>query len=212
MGTRHKLPLSTLVACILFTANVFAATETSTSEIKETQKPEDQVPAGLPDMNISPTPYVNPAKIKNTQEEVYFPYESSLSPRLGMGTDTDRLRRNAYYYFYGLQYQFPSDNARHWEAGADVMDDGTGILSVGRKFRMNATEGFRPYFKVTGALHAIPSEELTTFLRTDNLQLRPSLGFESFLQHPSSVRVELETWIGLKQLGFHISLGYSYAW
>lgn len=163
-------------------------------------------------MDVSVTPNANPLKFKKTTSEVYFPYQSSISPRFGSGTDTDHIKNNHYYYFFGLQYQLPSDDGRHWEAGADVLDDGTGVLSIGRKFRLNATEALRPYFKVAGAIHTVPSEQLTTFLRIDNFQIRPSLGYEYFLQHPSSFRMELESWVGTKLMGIHLTVGYSYAW
>jgi hypothetical protein len=211
---RSRRKLTILILFSFLSANrAIASQDVTTSEIKETTKADQSPPEGIHDMQIQTPPKVDVAKIKTSQQTVYFPYQSSVSPRLGFGTDTNRLREgNIYYYFYGLQYQLPNDQGIHWEATADVINDGTGVISVGRKLRLTPTEATRPYFKLAGAIHINPSEQLTTFLRSENFQLRPSAGFEYFLQHPSSVRVELETWFSLRYMGLHLSVGYAYAW
>jgi hypothetical protein len=144
-------------------------------------------------------------------EEIYFPYRSAISARLGMGSEAKMFSKNEYYYLYGLLYQFPNEHGKHWEAGADVMNDGKGILSIGWKKRFTPTEAIRPYYKLGFAVRIDPSEQLTTFLRNENYQLRPAAGFEYFLEHPSSIRLEIESWVSNREFGFHLCMGYSYA-
>lgn len=213
MISRRKCSSTTLVLLLFVIASsASAAPDVSVPVLKDTRTSEQpQPPDGLKEMTISPTPQVEAPEFDRNSPTVYFPYESSISPRLGLGTDTKRIKSNEYYYQYGVLYQFASDNGKHWEAGADVLNDGTGVISVGRKIRMNYTEAVRPYFKVGGAIHVNPSEQLTTFLRTENFRIQPSAGFEYFLEHPSSVRLELESWISTKAIGFHFTVGFSYA-
>ncbi len=214
MLARRRCFSSTLVVLIfLLTAgpSAVASEDMRVTEIKETKNSEEGSPKGLEDMRISPVPKVQVGTGRKGTEEVYFPYRSSISPRLGFGTESKKLSKNEYHYLYGLLFQFPSDHAEHWEAGADVINDGKGVLSIGWKKRYRPTEAVRPYTKIGFAVRVDPSEQLTTFLRNENFQIRPATGFEYFLEHPSSIRLELETWISRSELGLHLCMGYSYA-
>jgi hypothetical protein len=202
-----------LITCISFLGRASASEETRLTEIKETSgQDQHPPPKGMGDMRLSPLPKITPPPADARPTEVYFPYQSSISARLGMGTDSKKISINEYYHLYGVLYQLPSDTGVHWETGTDVYNDGTGVFSFGRKWRLHKDEAFRPYYKLAVALHADPSEQLTTFLRTENFLIRPSAGFEYFLEHPSSARLELETEISTKLIGFHFCVGYSYAW
>jgi len=208
---RRKCSALTLVL-LVFSAPVCtrAAEDISLTEIKQTNEKNSEPPTGIKDMDVSKIPEPK-SQFVSSKSQVFFPYESSMSPRFGMGTDSNRISNNEYYFLYGLQYQFAGENGLHWEAGGDVLSDGTGVVSLGRKWRYFPTEAMRPYLKLAGALHIDPSEQLTTFLRTENFQIRPAVGFEYFLEHPSSVRLELESWFSMKKRGLHFCIGYSYA-
>jgi hypothetical protein len=178
----------------------------------ETQAEPSDVSPAVKEMSIA-IPPARKSELKSGEaSEIFYPYQTSISPRLGWGSDSKLLSSYTFFYFFGFNYALPNQNGRHWEVGFDVNNDGTGVLALGKKMVANYNSAIRPYFKYGAAVKMMPSEQLNTLLKYENYQLRASAGFEYFLTHPMSARVDFEAFAALKFVGFQAVMGYSWAW
>ena len=163
-------------------------------------------------MSITEPPPLKTSSIEKKTVEIFYPYQSSLSPRLGMGSDSQLFPSYTFYYLLGVHYMLPNQNGRHWEVGVDAINNGTGRLTLGKKFVSNHNGASRPYFKVAAGVKLDPSEQFNTILKLDFYQLRVATGFEYFLAHPISARVDFEGFVTTKSSGIQVVMGYSWAW
>jgi hypothetical protein len=110
-----------------------------------------------------------------------------------------------------LLYLFNDESLRAYEGGADLLSDGTGALSIARRWIYSRTR-FRPYTKAGVALRIVPSDQLTTVLKLENYQVRGAAGFEHVLRAPISLRFEIEATASIISVQGLVGLGLVWAW
>ncbi|MEQ1875021.1 MAG: hypothetical protein ABL958_00150 [Bdellovibrionia bacterium] len=191
----------------------YAATSTSAPELStsEDQQPEQESSANIEGVTITQPPPLT-ARAKTTSTEIFFPYQSSVSPRAGVGSHTRRPTNEPYFYFVGLNLMFDSPNNRHIEVGVDLTSESHGLLHIGHKWVFQHNSAFRPYFKIGPTVALVPNEQLGTFLKYENYQARVAGGFEKLLKVPMSLRFDLEAALCSGRAEFATALGYSWAW
>ncbi len=129
--------------------------------------------------------------------EFFYHFRKSLSAMAGPAYRTDAIQDPDTQL--SLNYwQHPTDGAS-LEAGADLMSDGTGALHISK--RDNQGRGrLRSYYKYGLAIRIVPNEQLVTFLKFQNWQLRGSAGAE--WQWPWG-----KSWSLRSELGINLSQG-----
>lgn len=200
----------TLVAVSFSVEKTFAAPSVQKTQMNDIEKKDDtpEQKNVIEGLDISTPP---PEKKASDETSIYFPYESSISPRLGMGTDSTLLAQNTYYYLFGFNYLFQSTSSSHLEVGFDLINDGSGVITVGQRTIYDQSTYLRPYFKIAVGLKTNASDQLNTFLKKDNYRLIPSMGLERILFKNSSARIDLEPYLTLTTVGLILVMGYSYA-
>jgi len=220
-----KKYLKPIILTFVYTTIVFHINFASSAPIYPDQKPP--TPADTVNQEESvPTTTEFPDEIKNYQiatpppthhqhtaePDVFYAYPSALNPRLGIGSNTELISEKIFYHFFGIQYSYQNTDQQYWETGIDVMNDGGAIPHFGLKWVWNRTSIFRPYFKMAGGILLYASDSLAGLLKTENLLLRPSSGFEYFLQGNSSARLDVDWIFHSQHVGAQVAIGYTWAW
>lgn len=203
--------LLTFVLSAHFSASAAPKTDAPLLSTSEDQQPGESQTQSLEGVSITEPP---PAKAKtiHASTEIFFPYQSSVSPRAGVGTHTRRPSDSPYFYFVGLNLMFDSPTSRHVEVGVDLTSESHGLLHLAYKWVYNHNSSFRPFLKIGPSIVLNPSEQLGTFLKPENYQARIGGGIEKLLKVPMSIRIDLEAALGSGRADFASGLGYSWAW
>lgn len=194
-----------------------ATPRTETSEIEEEtagEVPHASDPLDkeiIETIDISPPPKINRQLDRIDHSEYFYRYRKSMSPRIGITYDTDVYLEKSFIYLAGFQYLFPTKDLTSYEGGADLMSDGTGYAHFAQRWFLTRTR-FRPYAKAGGAIHIVPRQALTTFLKFENYQIRGAVGAERLIAPPLSLRFEFEAGVGFGGLLAQVTGGYSWAW
>jgi hypothetical protein len=160
----------------------------------------------LESVTITPPP-PGPTKVPTVAPEFFYSFRHELTARLGAVLDgTSQTPRS----LVGVQYHF-LHHLKAYEAGADMLSDGTGALHISRKFIYTRTM-LRPYTKAGLGLRIVPQDQLVTALRFQHYQLRGAAGFEWMFRLAMSARLELETAISGQGLQAGVIIGYVWAW
>lgn len=141
-------------------------------------------------IDIAPPPPIPPGMER--KQEYFHKYRQALTAQLGGVYDTkaksdgtDMLSR------LGAQYMFTTESRLNFEAGADLLSDGSGAIHVAQR-KVYGQSRFRPYIKAGVGVRIVPSDQLATFLRHENYQLRLAGGFEHLVRDPYGFRLEAE--------------------
>ncbi len=138
--TRVVLVTLTLVATSARAAPADLAPDLDSDQQEESPlSPTPEVQA----FDISQPPYR--PKEKAFAQETFFPYQSSVSPRAGVGLKNQGLKN---YYIIGMNYMTDSSSSKHFEFGVDLTAEAYGLLHIARKWIYNHTSAFRPFLKV----------------------------------------------------------------
>lgn len=150
--------------------------------------------------------------VRTTSNEYFFPYRRSISPRVGSVFNTDEYADERRLLFLaGFQYLYQSKRLKNYEAGLDLISNGTGRAHFGRRW-IHARTRFRPYSKAGAGFKLVPEDGLATVLKLENWNVRGAVGFERLLLAPLSLRCDLELVVGPSDLEMIAALGYSWAW
>lgn len=173
---------------------------------------EDQNKIDLEEQNLTivQPPPANPEVTADLKNAYYYPYQQSLTPRVGFvlrSEEDDRISM-----LYGLQYMLRRFVSPRLEMGIDYLSSADLHVNAGIRYIFYEKSFFRPYYKFGLTHQADPSDLLATFLDSDNYYLRSSFGMEDVIVLPRSVRFEAEFAIGLKDWFLAFSGGYSWAW
>ena len=161
----------------------------------------------IQDYNLMPSPPAEPLS-KEATETFYFPYRQALSPRLGAVFTTEK--ENAWEYLLGINYLWPRYASPQAELGVDLLSHFGGHLNFGVRYILFQRNYFRPFF-LWGMTHeVVATERLATITNIDNYYLRLAVGMEDTLKLPKSIRLELETLIGLEKQMLLLCFGYSW--
>ncbi len=140
----------------------------------------------------------------------YYPYQQQLTYRSGYDSDYPKLGVDN--WVIGFQYLFPKFLSPKLEAGADLLDNGTGHLHVGARWIRTERSYFRPSVKV-GLDHLAESREgLATFTKIENYFARGSATLEYVVWNPFSLRLEYEILANFDKMRAVATLGISHGW
>lgn len=196
---------------ILALHEAMAATTDPSPDFQEEGPPSQAPPSGDDEFKRSTIDLGEPppGRVVPKITSAYFhPYRRGLTARLASVFDT---KAAGLLTMIGVQYHFSARNLRGFEAGADLVSDGTGTAHVAQRF-IFARGRFRPFAKAGLGLHIIPADQLVTFIRPENYMILGALGFEQLVWGHSSVRAEAETSVSGRALQAGLSLGYVWAW
>jgi hypothetical protein len=216
MRAFHYLNLSTLVllAALLVPRISQGATETPSPDFNEPPAKKEEISSEnkmiLNSIDIAPPP---PAPEKINSDDFFYSYRRALIIRAGALYDTEAAQNGTSNPLVdlGLGYLFPDEKWKSLEAGADLLSDGTGVLHLEKRFEFSRTR-FRPYLKAGAGLRVDPSDQLATFLKYQNYQLRGAAGFDQLIQLPASLRIEIESTISTKTVQIGLSIGAVWAY
>jgi hypothetical protein len=153
-----------------------------------------------------------PLEVKSDDIQIYYPYQQSMAPRLGVLIDPDLLRDRDLPLLVGITYMLPKRRAPRWEIGFDVVVDDGAHFSIGQRHIWGEPHSFRSYVKISALLAANAEEKLATITDIDNYFLKLSVGLEDVIKMPMSVRLETELVAGLERQYLIFSFGYSWGW
>ena len=210
-----RIFLTLVLVGILPRLSLASPTEAPVEIVPMTQPTEDggeQHADRLQSVDVAAPPAESQEVIRNRKLEYYFPFRQAMSPRAGAIYDLKRYAEDGQLlYLLGIQYLWHTQELKAFEAGADLISDGTGVAHFSR-VRIYSRGRFRPYSKWGGGVRIIPKDGLITFLKTENLQGRAAIGFEHLLAPPMSLRFDAEATISLQTVQALVVMGYSWAW
>jgi len=110
-----------------------------------------------------------------TEREFFYHYRQSLSAMVGPAYRTDAIQDPDTQL--SLKYWRQPTDGVSLEAGADLVSDGTGALHVSKKNNTGRGQ-LRGYLSYGLAIRIVPNEQLVTFLKIQNWQIRGAMGAE----------------------------------
>ncbi len=108
-------------------------------------------------------------------------------------------------------YWFPRKDLRGIEAGADLQSSGNGTLHFASR-SVVGNGRWRGFHKLGGGVRVVPTDQLVTFLRLKNWQLRMSGGVEYSLSDPYTLRLDLDGTISTELMAALITFGVAWNW
>lgn len=163
-------------------------------------------PSKLESLKITPAPPAPLIKIEQSPE-YFYQYRKALTGRLGLGYDT---KSSATFSDIGASFLF-SHKLKSYEAAADLMSDGAGLIHAYRRF-IYGSGRFRPYSKVGIGVRIVPADQLATVLRYEHYQLRGGGGAEWLVMNAISARLDGELAVSARGLQALVTLGAVFAW
>lgn len=152
-----------------------------------------------------------PPTFERSEAEYFYPYRHALSFRGGAVIDSGNGQAGP-IGLMGVQYLFPISNPlRQIEIGADLLSSSNGSIHAAQRF-IHSRARLRPYSKMGLGIKIVPSEQLTTFLKYQNFQIRGATGIERLVYKTTSLRAELELVAGTVGIQGIATLGYVWAW
>lgn len=197
-------------AGLLLSAQVLAATEPPSPDLTE---PEDRSPPATAEeleraRQVQLTPA--PSRVESIREaDYFFRYRQSLLVR--GGAQIDFTRSNSLGSNLGFQYRFPFKNSQRFEIGADLQNEGVGVLHASR-FHFSDDSRRRWFYKYGAGIRIVPAQQLVTFLKLANWQARLGGGIEWTIADPFSFRIDLEGALSIEKLTAVSTIGIAYAW
>ncbi len=175
----------------------------------EAQPPTEEQNERAASIDIAPQ---SPAPPEAARKIGYFhKYRRGLSAQINSVYDTRYPSDSAPLVRGSLNILFNDDQLRSYEAGTDLLSNGTGSLTLARRW-IFSRERFRPFTKAGVAVVLDPNDQLTTFLKVEHYQARASLGFEQTFSDPISLRFEIEAAVGSTAFEGIIGVGLAWAW
>lgn len=207
LSLRALVPFSLLAAIVSSPLTSRAAIgdteiEFDTKENSDSQASAEEIERARA-VHPSPAP---PVRLQTTQDADYFyRYRKAFTVR-GGASDT-----RAPGPLMGFLYLFPTENLTSFEAGADLVRDGNGVLHIS-VFNLSGRDRFRWFHKYGVGLRIVAEDRLATFLRLKHWTLRAGGGFEFSVQDRIAIRADLEALGSVEKLDAQGSLGLSFAW
>ncbi len=182
-------------------------------EVPDPNQTPPKNPELIESVDITPPPAVGQeSDDESFSSEYFYPYRKSMSPRLGiMYNSIAASEGNSMLYAIGFQTLWSSPTLKNYEAGADLISDGTGRVNFQQRWFFSRSR-MRPYAKAGAGLKLTPKDGLATILKLANYNARAAIGLERLFLAPLSLRVELEVGVGIEDVEALLSFGYSWAW
>jgi hypothetical protein len=155
-------------------------------------------------------PPPGPKKLVTTNFEDYFyPYRRAIAVRVGrVFLSTHGLSEPS---LTGVQFWVKTEENISYEAGADLMTDGSGSLQISRRF-IFADGKFRPFAKLGAGILVIPENGLAVWVNFANYRAHAAIGAEYLLRRSESIRVDFESTWSVNDVQALASAGYVWAW
>jgi hypothetical protein len=201
------------LATLAKTHSVWAANASPSPDfidVPAEEKPmtQDQKALGA-SIDIAPQPPASPDAVRKIG--YFHKYRQGLSAQINAVYDTREPAESKPLTRGSLNDLFSDDQLHFYEAGADLLSNGTGSLSLARRWIFARTR-LRPFTKAGFAVVLDPNDELRTFLKVEHYQARASFGFERLISDPISVRFELEGAVGTTAVQVIAGVGLAWAW
>ncbi len=181
----------------------------SASEIELDPKPAEGSTPTHEEAERAQTVFATPAPpltAANAQDvDYFFRYRNALTIRGGL-EDVESPGP-----VLGVLLLYSTQMLRSFEAGADLTRDGNGTLHFAIRHLLGR-EKVRWFYKYGAGIRIVASDQLVTFLRLKNWQLRVGGGFEWTLSDPLALRIDLEGIAGSEKLNALGTIGLAFAW
>ncbi len=205
-----RILLCAFVCSQLSSSTAWAAKTPTAPDLSDAKHPD--VPPTVEELerakivNITPAPSVS--RKLSDPDAYYHKFRSSLSLRAGAEWALSNLQNPG--LGFGVLYAFPLADLRGVEAGADVSADGNGTLHFARR-NVTGNERLRWFYKYGGGVRIVGRDQLVTFLRLRNWQVRVGGGFELTTFDPISIRVDVESIFATESVKALATLGVVFA-
>ncbi len=133
-----------------------------------------------------------------------------MSARFGGVFDSGQFSDKGVIYLAGISMLYRHKQNQYYDFGFDLRSDAVGNIYGERRWIYTRSR-IRPYTKAGLGLNLVPSDQLATFLRFKNYQVRGGIGAEQIFITPMSFRYELELLQG-DVTTIIFCIGYSWAW
>ena len=154
-------------------------------------------------VHVTPAPPFTPDAAN--AKDYFFKYRNAVTIRSGV-EDTQNPGP-----VLGVLLLYSTRELKSFEAGADLSRDGNGTLHIAVRHLLER-ERIRWFYKYGTGIRVVASDQLVTFLRLKNWQLRGGGGFEWTLSDPISLRFDLEAILGSEKLSALGTVGLAFAW
>jgi len=210
----HRAIILTLVCILTATTPIIAsAAKTSPSpedsldapEATTVPSPDEIERAGQVEMS---EPQSEGSKPQNTQA-YYFRYRQSITVRGGIEEKFNDIGSPG--SILSVLYWFPRKDLRGIEGGADLQSDGSGTIHIASR-NVIGKGRWRGFHKLGGGVRIVPSDQMVTFLRLKNWQLRMSGGVEYSISDPYTLRLDLDGTASIERLAALLTLGVAWNW
>ncbi len=151
-----------------------------------------------------------PLIVIHQDEDYFYPYSRALSARFGGVFDSQKISDNGILFLAGVIYLYRYKSNEYYDFGFDVRNDSYGTIHAERRW-ISGRARTRTYAKAGVGLNLVPNDQLATFLKFKNYQVRGAVGFEKTFINPMSMRYELELLAG-DGISAILSVGYSWGW
>jgi len=199
--------VSATIVLIFFCGVVEASPQDGTVVIEPAADQADVTPL---DDNMAVTPAPALKNKSGLPDPRYYPYRQQLTFRTGYDSEYPKIAVDN--WVLGFQYLFPKFLAPKLEAGADLIEGGSGHLHAGMRWMAWEKSYFRPSVKV-GLDHLADGKEgLATLTDWEHYFIRGSACLEYVVWNPFSLRLEHEILANFDKMRAVLTLGISHGW
>ncbi len=196
----------------LFVKQSWAAKQDPSPDFTETSESKDNTEQQNGNDRLE---YVDVAKpppliVRHGEKEYFYPYSRTLSARLGGVLDSEKLKDKGVLLLGGVLYLYRYRPNEYYDFGFDIRNDSFGTIHAERRW-ISGRAAARPYYKAGAGINLVPNDQLATFLKLKNYQIRGAIGIEKIFIPPMSFRYELELLQG-EATTLILSIGYSWGW
>lgn len=142
----------------------------------------------------------------------FYRYRSdfSVSSNLMWGNRLDS-DKTAPVLISGLHHQFANANLKSYELSGEVISDGTGLLSLARKWNLSRGR-LRPFYQLGLSILIDPDDQFATVLYLKHYLIRAGAGFEYSFGGSFSLRADLLALLGAgsQQAGAGLALVWGF--
>lgn len=211
----HRAITLTLVCILTATAPILAsAAKTSpspedsldTPETTTVPSPEELERAGQVEIS---EPRSEAGGKSQTPQAYYFRYRQSITVRGGIEEKFNDIGSPG--SILSVLYWFPRKDLRGIEGGADLQSDGSGTIHIASR-NVIGKGRWRGFHKLGGGVRIVPSDQMVTFLRLKNWQLRMSGGVEYSISDPYTLRLDIDGTLSSERMAALVTLGVAWNW
>lgn len=207
---RFSLQVACLIACLVASNAAKAAiTQPSPDEVTNESPSEpatEEEIARARELELSPAPE---PKTEKLSDRYFYKYHNAITVRGGIEERFNDL--GTVGSVLSVLYWLPRRDFRGIEGGADLLSDGAGTFHLASRTLVGRGR-WRAFHKIGGGVRIVPSDQLVTFLRLRNWQIRIGGGAEYTISDPISLRVDLEGTFTVEKLAGVLTLGASWSW